>query len=112
MGILYASERPPFPLFLGGAARCAHQLLYALSQDLQAECAAIGSADYRVTYWDFPDSADCSALGIKGVQAGDDGGGRLDCGYPIHLLPDFPSSLGTFLDGFQPAVIWAQKDEG
>lgn len=68
MHILYASHRPPYPYFLGGAARCAHRLLLALAQDLGADCAAVGAADYSVARWALPPAADHAALGVRGVR--------------------------------------------
>lgn len=109
MRILYASERPPYPFFLGGAARCAHMLLRSLAGDLGVECAAVGSADYAVTPWAFPDSGEYATLGIRSVRP-DGSGGTVDCGYPVHVLPDFPQALGDFIDDFKPDVVWAQLE--
>jgi glycosyltransferase involved in cell wall biosynthesis len=109
MRVLYASERPPYPFFLGGAARCAHQLLYNMANDLGIDCAAVGSGDYRVSPWSYPDAAEYVTLGIRGT--GRDGqNGTLDCGYPVQVLPDFANTLGDFIDAFRPDVIWAQLE--
>jgi len=43
MHILYASQRPPCPYFLGGAARCAHRL-HALCHRFVAPLARPGRA--------------------------------------------------------------------
>lgn len=109
MRILYASERPPYPFFLGGAARCAHQLLYALTRELGAECVAVGSSDYQITPWSYPDPSDYVALGILGVSR-EGQGGSIDCGYPITVFPDFRNALGRFIDTFRPDVVWAQLE--
>lgn len=112
MRILYASERPPYPFFLGGAARCAHQLLQVMATEHGATCAAVGSSDYRVTPWGFPDAAEHSSLDIRGITRSADGDtvGTIDCGYPVHVIADFSSSLARFIDAFQPDVVWAQLE--
>lgn len=112
MRILYASERPPYPFFLGGAARCAHQLLLEMAQALGVTCAAVGSSDYRVTPWVFPPPAEHASLDIRGVKrAPDDGAvGVIDCGYPVHVITDFANALGRFIDDFRPDVVWAQLE--
>jgi glycosyltransferase involved in cell wall biosynthesis len=107
--ILYASERPPYPFFLGGAARCAHMLLRSLEGDLGVECAAVGSADYAVTPWAFPDPAEYATLGVRSARP-DGAGGTIDCGYPVHVLPDFSEGLSDFIDDFKPDVIWSQLE--
>ena len=109
MRILYASERPPYPLFLGGAARCAHRLLYALTHELGAECAAVGSSEYCTTPWSYPGPSDYAALGILAVRR-EGQGGSIDCGYPITVFPDFPNGLGRFIDTFKPDVVWVQLE--
>ena len=58
MQILYASERPPYPFFLGGAARAAHMLLVRLAAIPDVACAAVGSRDYAVSPWRFPGADD------------------------------------------------------
>ncbi len=109
MRLLYASERPPYPFFLGGAARCAHQLLLTLTHELGAQCVAVGSGDYRVSPWSYPDLSECAALGIRGMsQEGQRG--SIDCGYPIKVFPDFPTGLGQLIDTFKPDVVWAQME--
>lgn len=112
MRILYASERPPYPFFLGGAARSAHQLLQVMARDLGVTCAAVGSSDYRVTPWAFPAAAEHADLDIRGIQldAGDTHVGTVDCGYPVRVIADFAASLGRFIDVFRPDVVWAQLE--
>jgi len=64
--ILYASERPPYPFFLGGAVRCAHMLLHGMARGLATHCMAVGSADYGVTPWSWPRLEEYAVLGIRG----------------------------------------------
>ena len=109
MRILYASERPPYPFFLGGAARCAHRLLYGLTEDLAVECVAVGSSDYAVSPWSFPDTSEYDALKVRSVSA-DGREGTVDCGYPIKVFPGFPDSLGNFIEAFKPDVVWSQLE--
>ena len=109
MRILYASERPPYPFFLGGAARCAHKLLHSLSGELGVPCAAVGSSDYTVTPWAFPDPSDYGTLGVKAAQPNAHGGG-IDCGYPVVVIADFVAGLDGFIDQFKPSLIWAQLE--
>jgi len=118
MRILYASERPPYPFFLGGAVRCAHMLLHGLSQDLATPCMAIGSSDYAVTPWSWPAPEDYAALEIRGVcpspQApfplAGEGNDVLDCGYPVQVLPDFFNVLDRVISAYQPDLVWAQLE--
>lgn len=109
MRILYASERPPYPFFLGGAARCAHTLLHGMSQDLATQCLAVGSSDYAVTAWSFPADSEHQALGIGSANPGASGG-VLDCGYPVRIFPDFFNTLGPFIDEYKPDLVWAQLE--
>jgi len=118
MRILYASERPPYPFFLGGAARCAHRLLFSMVQDPGVECAALGSADYAVSPWVYPQPAEYGALGVRGVSLSspapgmheEHGHGTVDCGYPVHVMPDYFNALGSFINTFKPDVVWAQME--
>lgn len=109
MRILYASERPPYPFFLGGAARCAHKLLHTLTGELNVECAAVGSSDYTTTPWAFPSDSEFEALEIRGAEhVGRTG--TIDCGYPIRVFGDFENTLSRFIDDFRPDVIWSQLE--
>jgi len=114
--IVFASHRPPYPFFLGGAARCAHRLLLALAQDLGAECSAVGSAAYSVTPWALPPAADHAALGVRGVSGAAAPGERpgpgtvLDCGYPVQVLADFPREFAQLLRERRPDVVWSQLE--
>jgi glycosyltransferase involved in cell wall biosynthesis len=122
MRILYASERPPYPFFLGGAARCAHQLLHGIADGLGVSCAAVGASDYAVTGWGFPRPEEYSVLGVRSSAPSADPSGRpiprgkgirgLDCGYPVYVLPDFWETLGGFIDWFRPGIVWAQLEGG
>ncbi len=107
MRILYASERPPYPCFLGGAARCAHRLRQSLSEEFAVDCAAVGSAEYAVTPWGHPPPEEHAALGIRSVAQPS---GVIDCGYPVQLLPDFFDALESFIGRFRPDLIWAQLE--
>lgn len=112
MRLILASERPPYPLFLGGAARSAHQILHSIATELAGECCAIGSRDYATTPWRFPAEEEFGSLGIVGV-AGDDGirgVGVVDCGYPVRIVADFERALRQSIHEFRPQVVWAQLD--
>lgn len=118
MRIFYASERPPYPFFLGGAVRCAHMLLHGLSQNLYTPCMAIGSSDYAVTPWSWPAPEDYAALEIKGICPSPlaplphvgEGNPVLDCGYPVRVLPDFFNTLSQAIDAYKPDLVWAQLE--
>lgn len=118
MRILYASERPPYPFFLGGAVRCAHQLLHGLAGELGQDCMAVGSADYTVTPWSWPRAEEYAVLGIRGnapsplapPRFAGEGNDALDCGYPVRVLPDFLSRMGDFIDDYRPDLVWAQLE--
>ncbi len=105
MRILYASARPPYPFFLGGAARCAHMLLHNLSTTHAVECVAVGCETYSVTPWSYPESSEYATLGIR-----ENRDGVLDCGYPVQILPDFSGALNDFIAEYQPDVIWSQLE--
>lgn len=106
MRILYASRRPPYPYFLGGAARCAHRLLLALIEGHGAVCRAVGDAGYAGAAWAVPAPADRAALGVRGLDA--DGG--VDVGYPVQALANFESELTAAVTTFRPDVVWTQID--
>lgn len=109
MRILYASERPPYPFFLGGAARCAHELLRRLSSDFHVECQAVGSAAFCNPSWAYPSEDSHSALGIRAIRE-EDGRRIVDCGYPVRVLEDFEHSLEVIFDEFSPDVVWTQME--
>lgn len=114
--ILYASRRPPYPFFLGGAARCAHRLLLSLARDCAVDCLAVGSADYAPTTWSAPTPADREALGVRtSVDAAHaahtpTAALQLDCGYPVAVLPDFETALADTIRRFRPDIVWAQLE--
>ncbi len=118
MRMLFASERPPYPLFLGGAARCAHRLLQSISRISHVECCAVGSAEYTGSPWTYPLAQDHESLGVRTVVSPSPGptanagfpGPTLDCGYPVGVMSDFFNALGRLLDDFKPDLVWAQLD--
>ena len=89
--------------------RCAHQLLHSLQNDLGVECAAIGSDEYRVSPWSYPEASNYSSLGIRGIEHGD-GHSIIDCGYQVHIVRDFSKTFAAFLQDFKPDVVWAQLE--
>ena len=107
--ILYASERPPYPFFLGGAARSAHILMAILARDFGAQVLAVGSKDLAGTNWSAPPARDHAALGVSTVEERD-GVVTALCGYPVRVLPDFTAALRKVIDDFAPDVVWAQLD--
>ena len=109
MRILYASERPPYPFFLGGAARSAHYLMSILAKDLGVECLAIGSMDFTSSHWSCPGPEDYAALGISEVTNAS-GRTAIQCGYAVQVHEDFYHSLAKTIDEFKPDVIWTQLD--
>lgn len=106
MRLLYASERPPFPFFLGGAARCAHRLLDNLTRDHGVSCTAVGASSYCGN-WTFPTNADHEALG---VLSADPVAKTVDCGYPIRILHDTAGALDDFIGDFRPNIVWSQLE--
>ena len=109
MKLLYASERPPFPYFLGGAARSAHYLLSAAHRKHGAAVMSIGALDFEGRRWSAADIQDQGALEVTAIQ--DDGASvRAHCGYPTQLLGSFYDALPAFIDGEGPDVVWTQLD--
>lgn len=109
MRVLYASERPPYPYFIGGAARSAHYLMTHLAQDLGASVLAVGSQSFKASAWGAPDAADWASLGVTGVERSGEVT-TVQCGYPVRVLPDFPRALRETIDTFGPDVVWTQLD--
>ncbi len=107
MRILYASERPPYPFFLGGAARAAHMLLVRIAATPGAECMAVGARDYAVSGWRYPDASEFATLDVRAV---DEANASLDCGYPVRLLGDFYQTLAVEIERFHPDLVWAQLE--
>ncbi len=107
--LLYASERPFFPLRLGGAARSSDALIRMLVKDHGAECMALtttGGGGSRI-----PDAAEYDVLGIKGLERN---GEELlfDCGYENRMVARevFYESLESAIRFFKPTVIWSQLE--
>lgn len=110
MRILFASERPPYPFFLGGAARCAHRLMLSLVQDHGTRIVAVGSADYDITPWTIPPATEHETLGVLGVSGGTQAP-ELDCGYPVRVISRFgDGGMEEALRHHAPDVVWAQLD--
>ncbi len=107
--LLYASERPFFPLRLGGAARSSDALIRMLVKDHGAECMALTSTGRRTS--PIPDAADYEVLGIKSLEQN---GEELlfDCGYQNRVVaPEvFYDSLESAIRSFRPTVIWSQLE--
>lgn len=112
MRVLLASERPPYPFFLGGAARAAHQLLLSIASELGGTCTAVGSSDYAVTPWRFPAALEQGTLGVRSISQNERNRnvGIVDCGYPVHIVPNFEQSLRRLIDDCRPQIVWAQLD--
>ncbi len=109
MRILYISERPPYPFFLGGAARCAHEIMFSLVQNQQAECKAVGDSAFSNPPWSFPESEDYAALDIVAVNE-QGASGEIDCHYPVQVIENFTQQLANYIDMQQPDIIWAQME--
>ena len=109
MKVLYTSERPPYPFFLGGAARSAHYLLSLLVRDFGVEALAMGSKDFAPSRWSTPVSADFAALGISGITKQSDTI-SVDCGYPVRVQAEFRASLQKAIEEYGPDVVWTQLD--
>ncbi len=109
MRILYASKRPPFPFFQGGAARSAHYLLSTLSNDFDTECMAIGNKTFQDANWPPPSHDDYKSLGIKSV---DDNKSTtsIHSSYPAKIFDNFAEKIHPFIDELRPDIIWTQLD--
>ncbi|MEM6579668.1 MAG: glycosyltransferase family 4 protein [Pseudomonadota bacterium] len=104
---MFASERPPYPYFLGGAARAAHSLLASLVDAQNVDCLALGSASYRGGSWVIPRAKDFASLNIHSV---DEKRAAINCGYPVRLLRDFYNDLATEIQSSKPDILWAQLE--
>lgn len=109
MKLLYASERPPYPFFLGGAARSAHYLMSIIAKGHGVECLAVGSMSFDGSNWSCPDPEDYGALGVSDIKHGSDRI-TIQCGYTVEVLGDFQNSLAKTIDDFEPDVVWTQLD--
>jgi hypothetical protein len=70
-------------------------------------CEALGSTDYGVTAWRFPAPGDWAALGVVGVDETVD---RVDCGYPVRLMPNFYAALEKEIERTHPDLVWSQLE--
>ncbi len=109
MKILYASLRPPYPFFIGGAARSAHNMLTVLANNLGCDCLAVGARDFKPELWSLPEQDTHAQLNIRSVSESE-GVVELDCGYPVRLVGAFPDSLELTIKDWKPDVIWTQLD--
>ena len=109
MKLLYASERPPYPFFQGGAARSAHYLMSTLAKDFEVECFAVGSKDFASSVWSCPGPEDYASLGISEITH-TSGRTSIQCGYDVQVFEDFQKSLVRIIDEFEPDVVWTQLD--
>lgn len=107
MKLLYASERPPYPFFQGGAARSAHYLMSTLATDFEVECLAVGSKDFASSVWSCPGPRDYASLGISEITHAS-GRTSIRCGYAVQVVENFGNSLIKTIDDFAPDVIWTQ----
>ncbi len=107
--LLYASERPPYPFFLGGAARSAHYLLSTLAREHGARVMSVGAMQFEGRRWSAADIQDREALQVSAVE--DDGSSvRAHCEYPTRLVGDFYDTLPVLIDREGPDVVWTQLD--
>jgi glycosyltransferase involved in cell wall biosynthesis len=107
--LLYASERPPFPFFLGGAARSAHYLLSTLAREHGVRVMSVGSLQFDGRRWSAADIQDRETLQVSGVE--DDGRSvRVHGEYPAQLVADFYDALPALIDQEAPDVVWTQLD--
>jgi glycosyltransferase involved in cell wall biosynthesis len=109
MLILYASHRPPYPFFIAGAARSAHNLLNTLHNELHVECLSVGSNEFTSKPWSIPNSSDFQSLGISQAST-DESGITINCGYITKLINNFDSEFPNLLDTISPDIVWTQLD--
>jgi glycosyltransferase involved in cell wall biosynthesis len=108
--ILYASERPPYPYFLGGAARSAHYLLSTLGLRFDVQCVAVGSRQFGGHAWSAADIQDPERLN-ESLREDDGNSLAVQCGgYPVRLLDDFYDQLPRLIEFYAPDVVWTQLD--
>lgn len=106
---LYSSERPPYPFFLGGAARSAHYLLSTLAREPGVCVASVGSLQFEGRRWSAADIQDREALEVSAVE--DDGQSvRAHCGYTAQLVAGFYDALPALIAREAPDVVWTQLD--
>lgn len=109
MKILYASERPPYPFFLGGAARSAHYLLSTLVRDYEVDATAVGSAGFGGRQWTVADIADRDLL-TASAPVQDGAMVTVHGPYPVRLVGDFFEQLPAVIESEAPDVVWTQLD--
>ena len=109
MKILYASKRPPFPFFQGGAARSAHYLLSTLNNSFNATCKAIGDREFQDKDWPAPSPEDYCTLRIKSVDEAD-GLTQINSAYPAKIFNNFSQEIHQFVRDYSPDIIWTQLD--
>jgi len=107
--IVYASERPPYPFYLGGAARSAHYLLASLTREFGIRAISVGSLEFQGRRWSITDIQDRNTLQVS--RAEDDGRAvRVVCEYQVNLVADFFSTLPTLIEKEAPDVVWTQLE--
>lgn len=109
MKILYGSERPPYPFFLGGAARSAHYLLSTLVRDYGVHATAVGSAGFGSRRWTVADIADLDTLAVS-VPVQEGRTVTVHSTYPVRLFVDFFEQLPAVIESEAPDVVWTQLD--
>lgn len=109
MQVLYASERPPYPFFLGGAARSTHYLLSTLARDFEVHVTAVGSRQFGGRSWSLADIQDRDTLRVGTTE--DDGATlEVQCDYPVRILDDFYGQLPALIKRESPDIVWTQLD--
>ncbi len=108
--ILVFQTRPAYPLLLGGAARIAHTLLRALTENsagvdglFLGRLTSIKTID-RLS----PSSQDWRALNITRMRR-DSEWISFDCGYQCRSTIDFEAELQTLISQ-RPALVWGQLE--
>jgi len=109
MKILYASQRPYYPLRVAhGGQRTTHDLLIAAQAIAQSECFAIfyTRTDYLHEY--LPDPSQWNSLGIKEINTLGETT-KIDCGYPIRAITTSVDAFWQHLENvyydFAPNVV-------
>lgn len=102
MKLFFLSERPAYPLRLGGAARSMHSLLQQLAAKPAFEVAGV-SCPAPAAHLAGRARADPDwAKGIDGMA--------LDLGYPMLFADDFHAGFRTVLERFRPDLVLTQLD--
>lgn len=107
--LLYCSVRPPYPFFLGGAARSAHYLLSTVAREHGVRVMSVGSLQFEGRRWSAADIQSREALQVSAVE--DDGQSLLaHTEYPTQLIANFYDALPTLIEQKAPEVVWTQLD--